>query len=220
MEGFSEDFKVEDFKGMLYDIIRIPLDRKIKTVYKDLAGVAEFNRRIPGSSTQRPIEADVMLRYVMYCYDRKSPLQRLPMLRRKIKAAELASVPTYNGQYDSHMQQVFRCENRVVNDMIIRFCRMQYPRKYAFLVTGNEAFFNTLTELLNYKPNDDDVLKQTELKGKIFNQAKAMVTHLDELATEILSNDTSQGLVEDLIRTAEGEITHKMSPEDYAFTED
>jgi hypothetical protein len=218
-EGLSEDFKVEDFKGMLYDIIRVPVDRKLKTVFKDLGAIPEFNKRLPMSSVARPLDPDIMLRYVMYAYDRKSPLQRLPMNRRKIRAAELAAVPTYHGQYDKFMQQIFRCENVIVNAMIIRYCRMQYPRKFAFLVTGNEAFFNTLNELLNYKPQDEDILKQTELKGKIFNQVKLMVSHLDELASELLSGDTSQGLAEDLMRIAEGEITQKMSPEDYAFAE-
>jgi len=207
----NEDFKIEDFAYMMFGAIKVPLNRSILKAFPELLNLPEF------ALNSDTLDMDKLIRYVMFCYDRKSPLQRLELGRRKIKSAELAGLPiNSHKEFSNVIQNVFNGQVREVNDMIIRFCRMQYPRKYTFLVSANEAFFNTMKELINYTPSDDDILKQTELKGKIFNQAKMMVRELDDMAAELFSSDKSEGLHERLFRSVEKEAL-KLSPEDYAL---
>jgi cell division protein FtsB len=93
---------------------------------------------------------------------------------------------------------------------------MQGSRNFSLLVSGQEAFYNTLLQLID---PDDENAKETKDKQAVFSQAKKNSDQLKELEIELLNDDTNKYLTEDLYDYVEEEARKQLllSPEDYAF---
>jgi len=203
-----DDLQSDDFKGMVYPIFGLKLEDKVLDKFPLLSKYKEF--RLP----------DKLLRYVIFCYDRGSPLHREDnMLAKKVQAAILAGFKRDgSGKFDQPVVDVFNCKDIEANKAIIRFCRLQHNREYSLFVAGNEAYHNTLIQLLSQADKGDDVLDQAKTKMELLKRATTTSRELDDLYLKIFAGDTTS----ELARTAEDimdaeEINNALlSPEDLA----
>lgn len=192
------DYKEEDFSKMMFPVWG---EIDVLETYPQLKGYPEFCAKVP--------EINRVLKYIFFTYDKDSPLQKIDNLSQKKKIAmKLAKIP------DELCEEILK-GNKEVNLMIIRYCRMQSSRTYSLLCIGNEAFFSSLAEILNYKSISDDVLTDTKLKQQIFEKAKQNAEYLDEMGKQFLQGDSTP-LVQKVLSNVMDEEYIKLSPEDFS----
>ena len=87
---------------------------------------------------------------------------------------------------------------------------------------AQEAFYQINLQLLsNIKSETDSAIKFSTEKAKLDDLATDYSERLDEKARKFLSQETAQGLHDDLWRLAEEEAMNiPITPEDYANEED
>lgn len=208
-----------DFSNMMYNVSELPSGSNILSVYPRLKQYSEFNK-VGEASAKANLEK--IFRYIVYFYDKNSPLKDSieNIIKRKIEAARLAGfvakVVAGKNVFSPIAKQMLNCKNEAINKMIIRYCRMQGSRDFSLLVSGQEAFYNTLLQLID---PDDENAKETKDKQAVFSQAKKNSDQLKELEVELLNEDTNKYLTEDLYDYVEEEARKQLllSPEDYAF---
>lgn len=200
-----------DYSELTVRIDLVPQGEPILDKFRYLRRYKEFDPEMA--------DIDKVIRYVVLCYDVKSPLQKLDNLgQKKATAAQEAGFPFEDGVFQPEI--VAMMDNMVleINKMIIRYCRIQQSRLYALIVSGNEAFHDATLNLLSNSENSGDALKDVKTKMEIFDKAKANAIALDQMSREFLSNDTSLNMQKTLytiIDNNDSEIP--LTPEDFAL---
>lgn len=206
----------EDFDDLLFNVYKVPKKENVADHFPELIKHPEFEVELAGLELHR----DRILRYIVYKYDRNSPLLDIEdFIKRKVYAAQLAGFrPNASGQFSAHVRWFLRGSNPTVNAMIIRYCRMQYPKKWGLIVAGNEAYYNILLDLAT-KEKSNSAIKEAGKKQDLFMKAEVMVQKLETMTQDIFNGDESQLLDEDLYRVVEEDATkqRRMSPEQMAI---
>lgn len=208
-----------DFSNLMYNINEVPVGSNILALFPKLKEYPEF-AKIEESSAKANLEK--IFRYIVYFYDKNSPLKSSidNIIKRKIEAARLAGFiakkEAGKNVFSAIAKQMLNCQNESINKMIIRYCRMQGSRNFSLLVAGQEAFFNTMIQLID---PDSENAKETKDKQLVFSKAKENSDQLRELEVELLNEDTNKYIHEDLYDYVEEEARKQLllSPEDYAF---
>lgn len=208
-----------DFSNLMYNVYEMPIGSNILSLFPKLKQYSEFSK-IEEASAKANLEK--IFRYIVYFYDKNSPLKDdiENVIKRKIEAARLAGFvakkEANKNVFSPIAKQMLNCQNQSINKMIIRYCRLQGSRNFSLLVSGQEAFYNTLLQLID---PDDENAKETKDKQAVFSQAKKNSDQLRELEVELLSEDTNKYLTDDLYDYVEEEARKQLllSPEDYAF---
>ncbi len=213
--SIAPDYKADDFNHMLFSFFAVG-DRDVFDCFPILQKYKEFLEPLPGYKINK------VIKYIGYCYDKGSPLQKIEdIVKKKVTAALLAGFePKPDGTFETEVDDMFRCKNNAINLMIIRYCRLVRSRTYILLTVGNETYYNTIKQLMTYTPKgkDSDVLKETTLKMKMLAEAEDLAKKMDALSTELLSGDNSNTLNSILYAVADmtEEEYIKLTPEDFA----
>jgi len=203
------DFRSQDFKNVLFPVHTITNSMNLYEMYPTVFDFNEFQVQLhPGLSINR------IFKYIVYVYDQGSPFytQIDDLTERKKEAAKEAELKQVRGEFTNETKAILNCENKKVNAMILRYCRIQ-GKEFANIVASNEAFYQLNLKLLSNNPDDGDAKEKAALDKSITDMAK----RLNEKARAFLSQETAKGLKEDLWVLAEDEAANIMiSPEDYA----
>lgn len=116
------------------------------------------------------IDKDKLLRYIVYCYDKKSPLfnELDKILERKVAAALLAGFEQDEDlNFDDHVKKLFANELQEANLMIIRYARLQSSLDFSLLLVGLDHFYSMIYTLEN-----------TDVKGDILDVGKKKMRYL------------------------------------------
>lgn len=205
------DFRSDDFKNLLFPVHTLTMSMNLFDVFPALLDYEEFTKRLPPE-----IPINKVFKYIVFVYDKKSPFynQIDDLIQRKKEAAkEVDFLLTEDGEFHKTVLEVLNCENKKVNAMILRYCRIQ-GKEFTNIVASNEAFYQINLKLLS---NDKDSADAKE-KASLDEQATKMANRLNEKVREFLSQETAVGLEKDLWILAEEEAANlKITPEDYAL---
>lgn len=178
------ELKQEDFQYLKYDPFPLPKNANILQGFPELSRFAEFSV---------PIELDInnVLRYIIYSYDKRSPLLlEKNLLRRKMDACKLAGFEFEDGKYSAQVEQMIKGNNVIINKMICRFARNQKSAQYALMVAGMESFYDNLIQL-STPSTSDDKMKDIVDKAKLFEHTQKMISYLEASADEIFNGDVA-----------------------------
>lgn len=190
------EFEKEEFDGLMIPVHNIPADVDILSKYPELKKYHDFTEYIP--------DKDKVLRYIAYFYDKKTPLKKIDnVLARKAEAAKLAGFELEDGKFSDLVEEVIRCENTIVNAMIIRYLRLSNNHKFAMLSTTIELLYRNLSAQLN---NEDS--------GN-YKESQVMEREISRITDELMQDDTNQFLTSDLYQMINLEKL-ELSPEDIA----
>jgi hypothetical protein len=195
------DFKPEDFQHLKYNVYAVPQDKEIISVFSELS-------RFPEYSKESGLDANKVLRYIMYAYDRKSPLlAEKNLIKRKMLACKLSGFElAKDGKYPAEVESMIKGENQAVNRMIICFCRNQKSAQYSLLISGMESFYDNLSQLAT--PSDShDKMKDMVDKAKLFEYTQKMISSLEINSDEVFNGDIQLMYEAD---EAEGEETGRI----------
>lgn len=150
------------------------------------------------------------IRYIVYAFDRNSPLHSLPdvLERRSVAAVMAGFTRTASGNFTKEVEDMIKCQNKQINTLIIRYCIMQASDDYTTLVTFEEALRNQNEKLLDGKVDSE--------------KTKDMISNVDTLREKIkdikrslMSNNLDAFLERSLYDFSES-ARLSLRPEDYA----
>jgi len=111
-------------------------------VYEDFQKYKEFHANLP-------LPRKKVLKYIIYFYEKNTPLLGMDVFRAKLKAAELAGFQKVNKQFEEMVEKMILCEVAVINDMITRFISMNHDIKYQKFHVLQEVYFRASQQLLS-----------------------------------------------------------------------
>ena len=178
------NFEAQDFKRLQFNVFELPEDKEVLTQWPELCRFPEFTTK-----QLKGISRDHVMRYIILCYDKKTPLlSEKNLSKRKRVAAELAGFEMNSkGIFKDSVISMMGNENKIVVRMIVRYVRLQSDMRFSLLVSGMETYYENIVRITN-SGKDDDVLDSTE-KSKLFDQSKKMSDELESLADELFNND-------------------------------
>ena len=157
-----------------------------------------------------------IIKYIVACYDKESPLVTLYKKRWSVKKKEcavLAGLPQdKNGKFSESADQLIFCQNDVIDKIILRYCYLLHDREWNTYVIYNEMYIHQSIELIKYnfqqpghaktaKENLDTLNEDIEaLEFKIFSgeETKKMKDMLYEQASNMLNDLRPEKIVERL----------------------
>lgn len=211
-------YKSEDFEKLLFNVHKVPTNRAIFTTYPELKGYPEFKEDLDSLQNHK----NKVLRYVVYNYDSNSPFVRNidDIVKRKIASAKQAGFKIgEDGRFDKNVDEMLQGQVHVINRMIIRYCRLQYPMEFALILTGHESFYNILSELTTTSEDGrTSTLNEADKKSALFGKAEGMMKKLDDTKARLFNKDINNGLDRDLFKVVEEDALNelKLSPEKMA----
>ena len=207
-------FKSQDFKDILYPVHTLKKGVDIFTAFPKLLDYEEFCGRLPA---QLPINK--VFKFIVYTYDEKSPfvLQIDDLIQRKKEAVQAAGFIATDNRFPEAVNDMLNCKNERVNEMIIRYCRLQ-GKDFTNLMASQEAFYQINVQLLsNIKTDNDDAVEVAKKKAALDKAADEFNERLDEKARRFLTQETAQELHNSLWSLAEDEaLSITITPEDFA----
>lgn len=208
------NFKPLDYKDILYPVHTLKKGVDIFTAFPKLLDYEEFCGRLPA---QLPINK--VFKFIVYTYDEKSPfvLQIDDLIQRKKEAVQAAGFIATDNRFPEAVNDMLNCKNERVNEMIIRYCRLQ-GKDFTNLMASQEAFYQINVQLLsNIKTDNDDAVEVAKKKAALDKAADEFNERLDEKARRFLTQETAQELHNSLWSLAEDEaLSITITPEDFA----
>lgn len=218
-------FSNRDFDDLMYRVHDVPKGTSLMQTFEGLQLLPAFV-----SFNDKFLMKDKCIRYVVYCYDRFSPIYikfRNEEIKRKTTAACYAGWihDEETGLFPDQVNDMLMGFNPYVNRMIIDYVRQYRDPEYSVLVSGYESLYQKLQVISSAveKPSlgiggaDKNFLANEEKKGKLYDQSVDMAKSLKALAAKILT-DENPYLKKDLFSMIDPLLKNKLniSPESLA----
>lgn len=171
----------------------VPSKEPVITEYPELAKYKELS---PAGLDH----ADKYLRYVIYAYDRNSPLHKMSggdTLKRKRKALEVAGI-IIGAKNIKDIEEVLDGHNMLVNQMIVRYMRIQGDVKFSLLMSRYDSFNNSMFLIMSNKPTiGGDLIKEATEKNKFAASLHLEADMIQKLSEEVFYNEPELMVVAD-----------------------
>jgi len=163
-----------------------------------------------GFNTFKDLPINETTKYIVYAFDRNSPLHSIPdVIERRVQAAVLAGFQrTKSGNFDSIVESMIKSQNKQANNLILKYCIMQGSDDYSTLVTFEEALRNQNEKLLEGKVD-------TEKTKDIINNVDVLRQKIKDIKQSLMSHNFDNFLERSLYDFSESGRLN-LSPEDYA----
>ncbi len=223
-------FLDDDFDGLLYDVHRKPLGIDLLSAYPELSRIdswKNYYRMKLENSDDFITDQNLVFRYIIFCYDRASPILNRFMAdpeKRKTTAAQYAGFE-YNakGHFQAEVDKMMKCKNNGINKLIIDYIRQFNDPEFGLLLAGYENYWQTLeklTEQPDSKDSEKNSVQDQKVKNELFKQAQGQASQLSELSTKIL-RDENKNLQKEFYSYLDASLRNRLgiTPEELAGLE-
>lgn len=189
------------FNGLMFPVFDLPESANLLDKFPSLAQWREFH--VPSRHNINKV-----IRYIVAMYDKNGLIvMEQNGSRRKTAALELAGWKRQSdtGEFRSDVIDIIDGKNEAINNMIVRYCKLQRSNKYSVIVGMSEMFYSILRKTVS-----GETVSPAEL-GKFEQLEKT----LDERMVQFLNNDASKDLREDAFAIIELEKLD-LNPEEIA----
>jgi len=188
------------FKGLLFPVFDLPQSINLLQRYPQLSQWPEF--RLPTKH-----DKNIVIRYIIAAYDKNGMrIYESNSLKRKKLSAELAGWnPEKNGEFRDEIKAIMNGDDDTINQMIVRYCKLQRGASYSVLVGMEEVFYGILLKMIG----------KVEISTKEAQMFEEYEKKIELRAIEFLNGDSSKGLREGLFEIIELEKL-ELRPEDIA----
>lgn len=206
-------FTKADYEQLTYNVMEVDYSVNLLERFHGLNTIRQLHVEIAPNR----VDYSKCLRYIILVYDPKSPLRSIIKDEdRKMYALLMAGVD-YNassGLFPFHWDKIMRCQNKIVNEMILGFVVHFNAPKYTQMVIGYEMFNEQMLMVLNPETADEGSKKSKSelaiIKQTLWTSLSARRKDIDKLAEEILT-EKNPFLKEDLFSMANAEIEKKFN---------
>ena len=185
-----------DFKGWRYvNIINLRAARKVIKEYPHLEKYPEFQEK---NNKKMRLSLDKVIRYAFIMYSDTVLNQTIPELaKRKREAAILAGFTPNEetGKFAGDIESMLLCENYEINKIFVRVIMLTRNNKIQQLGVLNEARHKEMIKLMNGDGKTKDQ----------FQNLKDMSDYIEDLEKDVLNNDNSYDLLEELYSELDSE---------------
>lgn len=203
-------FNDKDFASLMFPVHKHKEDVNLIGKFPTLASLDSFRKfRHPS------LDVNKVIRYIVYCYDRESPILKKFMTDEKKRKQTAALYAKFshddNGLFDSDTDDMMKCRLQEVNLMIIDFVRLYNDPEWSTLMMGYESYYQKLEQLVQANVDSKrDKFQLEETKGKLYKQCIDMSKSLGELAQKILT-DENRYLERDFFCTIDSDIKNRLN---------
>jgi hypothetical protein len=204
------EYVAQDFEQLLIN----PYDHKIGSdlmkVFPILSKYKEFRVKLPSQ-----IKREYVLRYIIYAFDRNSPLIAITdIMERRVEAANMAGFPVNdNGTFGILVDKMIRSLNPVINHMVIRYCMLLGDTDYTVLITYEDSLLRELERLITF--DSDSEKEGSENKKSLIANISTLRLTINSLKDDFLAKNVDYFLSRSLSEFSESKKVD-LSPEYYA----
>ncbi len=165
------------------------------------------------------IDKNKLLRYIVFCYDKNSPLfnELDKILERKVSAALLAGFEQDEElNFDDRVKKLFANELQEANLMIIRYARLQSSLDFSLLISGLDHFYSMLYTLENTTVKGGDILEVGKKKNALFKECRNQLIELREAAELVFGESKLLDDLDSITQTADPTLIKGSFVEHYA----
>ena len=197
-----------DFSKTLIDVRRS--DAEIVENFTSLH--PDFLEFIEEREDDTPLTAPQIIKYIVSCYDKESPLVNAYKKRWSIKKKEcaiFARLPKDDeGKFDESADQLIFCQNEVINRVILRYLYLIHDRDWQTYVIYNEMYLHQSSELIKYdyqQPRHAKIAKEN---------LDTLNTDIEALEYKIFSGEETKKL-KDMLYEQASNMLNDLRPEKY-----
>lgn len=155
---------------------------------------------------------DQIVRYIVYCYHRKSPFVEHyeNVLERKTMILDFMKIkPGADGKYQVDIQDIVRSKDENVGRMILQFCKFENSMAWMALVQTQEAYLNLFDQM------EASSSKEAKEVSDVIIKMEQIEKRIDNLSSKLFQQDKYQS---DFVASAQLEESRKrkLVPEHYA----
>jgi len=207
------ELKSEDFKKVKYNCYDLPPEKDLLDEFPELKRYPEF------TSQGHALNHDKVIRYIIYCYDKYTPLMsEKNLIKRKVLACKLAGFDVKEGKFSAPVEDMIVGKNEIVNRMSCCYVRNQKDAHYALLAAGMMNFYDLITKL-NAPTDKNAEIEDLNRKTKLYTHTTEMIATLEQSADEIFNGDVQLiYTVDEVAQEEQGKI--KSYPEYIASLEE
>jgi hypothetical protein len=194
-------FTTIEFRGMMYNPTKVPEDETVFKIFPELTKYKVF-KKSPGPE----LDNNKVMLYIFCMYDKTTPYrgQYTDVLKRKIEIAHDVGFQMDNkGIFEEPVEDMLKGNNKIVNQKIVEFVRIQRSFKYTYLVTIEASYYNVMLEVM-------------EGATKRIPDLKNIQEELEDTMVDILNEDSNPYLRDAVLRYVEEERL-QLRPEDIAI---
>lgn len=198
-----------DFSKMKLDIHTLPLDESCQNTYPEIANIfLEWSKYRTESLTN-----DILIRFIIFCYDRRSPfVEKIENpIERKIAVLNHLKVPAINGVFPDDIQKIVKSLDGKTAKVIYHFCKFQDSLTYFALVTTTETYIS-LNEKLGEEIGSSKESKDTV---DVMIKLQKIEERIDYLSDKLFKRDTDLKDFIGSVLVMEGR-KHRLFAEDYS----
>lgn len=200
------EYNKKDFESLLLNVYEYSLGTDLKKVFPIFDKYREFKVRTKG------LKNELLLRYIVYAFDRNSPLLVIPdILERRTEAALLAgfSPDKKSGNWSEAVDKMLKSIVPEVNHMVVRYCLLTGDTTYSIIVTYEDALMKELSALLNWTEDSGPT------KGAVIGNINKLKQELSVLKQDFFNSNLDSFLSRSLTEFGEAKLIN-LSPEYYA----
>jgi len=190
-----------EFRGMMFNLAKVPEETSVLTIFPELKKHKIF-KKSPGPE----IDNNLVILYIIAMYDKSTPYRsKYPdVLKRKVEIAhDVGFNMDEKGNFDDPVENLLKGMNKVVNQKIVEFIRMQRSFKYTYLVTIEASYYNVMLEVI-------------EGATKRIPDLRNIQEELEETMAQLMVEDDNPYLKDAVLRYMEEERLG-LRPEDIAL---
>ena len=183
-----------DFNDMVYNPWKIPFNTHLKKVYPVLGLYPELDPKM------KKLAVNKVLRYVMYMYDKGSPLITKidGIYKQKIEAATLAGFKMRpSGTFDEEVNEMMVGYNHQVNHMIVRYLRLMRDEEFMQFRIYKEKLYTSLQKMQE--------IDDPKILASIISVNKSLTAVIDQIKVDFFRPGDAKQLIEVLYEQAEFE---------------
>lgn len=202
-------FSKGDYKAMRFNVMDVDRGGDLLKSFPELSRFRSFLNL----KTTMPKYCEKIIRYICLCYDRQSPaMQQITDVTKRKPWCGMAAGFEYDdhtGIFTKPYYEFMVGTNKAVNDCIIDFLSLENNPDYSMLVLTYENFYRKSIQM-GATGSSDDVLKDEEIRGKLYKQLLEQANIMKQLSSQYLA-DHSPFLREDLYRVINDEVRQRLN---------
>lgn len=203
------------FKKGLFDKMQFPIhglkdDVDLLERFPMLNSTREFNPdEFKYDKKSLDIDLNMVIRYVLYCYDQNIKWETIDFKSRKVQAVQAAGFEKFN------RDAILMINNYIpqVNEMVIAFFRLQCNRKYQRKIMCMElieANSKIIMEPIRKKLADDKKVTASSNKTKLLKDCEELDDMVTAINEEFFGSDREADEIEEKLRPISPESLSKV----------
>lgn len=204
------DIADKEFEKMKWNIHNVPLDASCMDKFPE---IRKLFMEFPMQFRTESINYEQIIRFIIFCYHRRSPfVEKLEnVVERKVAILNYLQVPKKDNEWGQDVQRILKSADNKIAQMVYHFCKFEDSLTYFAYVTTVETYI-----MMNEKLGDAiDSAKDSKDTADVLVKLDKIEERIEKLADKLFrrDKDMKDHVASIIVLTGRKK---KLLPEDYA----